>query len=513
MDGSTSKKKSTLLERFLHSVEVMGNKIPNPMLLFIYLCIAVIVISAVCSIFHVSAVNPVNNEVVEVVNLFSKDGFVKMLTTFVTNFTGTSALGLTLTCMLGVGVAEASGLFHVALRGLAKAKGSDLKVVAIFCFVCVMADCTGGAGFVVMPPLGALIWAAMGRNPMAGMLAAYASVSGAFASNLMITSMDVVNMGYTEAAAQLLLPDITLSPSMNWYFSAVSVVFLTFFSALITVKVVEPRLGKYTGDYVEKMDDTTPDDSKGLKAALISFLIYIAIIVVLCITGVLADENGSLIASDAPLMSGMTVLIALMFAIPGIAFGFASKRFKKFDDVAAAMTSAMAGMATYIALFYFIAQFLKYFDWSNLGIILAIKGANLLEASGLPVWLILVIFVIMSGILNLFIGSASTKWSILSSVFVPMFMLMGYSPALIQMAYRIGDAITNPICPTFAYFGMLLALAQKYDKKAGFGTLMSNMMPYVIVFFLFMVAQLLVWFFFQLPLGPNSSVLFSMPSA
>ena len=197
------KKKVSVLERFLHRVEVMGNKIPNPMLLFIYLCIAVIAISAVCSIFHVSAVNPVTGELVEVVNLFSKDGFVRMLTTFVTNFTGTSALGLTLTCMLGVGVAEASGLFHVALRGLAKAKGSDLKVIAIFCFVCVMADCTGGAGFVVMPPLGALIWAAMGRNPMAGMLAAYASVSGAFASNLMITSMDVVNMGYTEAAAKL----------------------------------------------------------------------------------------------------------------------------------------------------------------------------------------------------------------------------------------------------------------------------------------------------------------------
>ena len=236
----------------------------------------------------------------------------------------------------------------------------------------------------------------------------------------------------------------------------------------------------------------------------------LALIVVLCVTGVLADETGSLLNSKAPLMSGMTVLIALMFAIPGIAFGYASGRFKKFDDVAAAMTSAMAGMAGYIALFYFIAQFLKYFDWSNLGLILAIKGAGALEASGLPIWLILVIFVIMCGALNLFIGSASTKWSILASVFVPMFMLMGYSPALIQMAYRIGDAFTNPICPTFAYFGMLLALAQKYDKKAGFGTLMSNMMPYVIAFFLFMVVELLVWFFFGLPLGPNSSVFFSM---
>ena len=291
MDTSDTKKKRGLLEGFLRNVEIMGNKIPHPMLLFIYLCIATIVISAVCSMLHVSAVNPVSGETVEVVNLFSKDGFVKMLTTFVSNFTGTSALGLTLTCMLGVGVAEASGLFHTALRGLAKTKGSDLKVIIIFCFVCVMADCTGGAGFVVMPPLGALIWAAMGRNPMVGMLAAYASVSGAFASNLLITSMDVVNMGYTEAAAKLLLPDITLSPSMNWYFSMVSTVFLTIFSVFITIKYVEPRMGKYTGDYVEKAEDPSPLDNKGLKCALIAFGIYLIVFVILCATGILADEN------------------------------------------------------------------------------------------------------------------------------------------------------------------------------------------------------------------------------
>ncbi|MCI8510402.1 MAG: AbgT family transporter [Lachnospiraceae bacterium] len=507
---SEKKAKRSPLESFLHGVEVMGNKIPNPMLLFIYLCIAVIAVSAVCSIFHVSAINPVNDELVEVVNLFTKAGFVKMLTTFVTNFTGTSALGLTLTCMLGVGVAEASGLFHTALRGLSRAKGSDFKVIAIFTFVCVMADCTGGAGFVVMPPLGALIWAAMGRNPMAGMLAAYASVAGAFASNLMITSMDVVNMGYTQAAAELLLPEIELSPSMNWYFSVVSTIFLTIVSTWITVKIVEPRMGVYTGDYRERAEEPTGLDNKGLKAALISLLAYAAVIMLLCANGVLADETGSLLNSAAPLMKGMTVLIALMFAIPGIAFGYASGRFKKFDDVAAAMTQAMGSMANYIALFYFIAQFLKYFDWSNLGLILAIKGANALKASGLPIWVLLIIFVIMCCFLNLLIGSASTKWSILSSIFVPMFMLMGYSPALIQMAYRIGDAVTNPICPTFAYFGMLLALAQKYDKKAGFGTLMSNMMPYVIAYFIFMVAELLIWFFFNLPLGPNSYALFSM---
>ena len=498
------------LEKFLLGVEILGNKIPNPMLLFISLCIIVIVASAICSIFNVSAVTPVDGKTITVINLFSREGFIKMLTKFVTNFTGTSAMGLTLTCMLGVGVAEASGLFQAALHGLAKAKGADMKVIIAFITVCVLADCAGGAGFVVLPPLGAMLWSAMGRNPFAGMFAAYASVTGAFASNILITSMDVINMGFTEAAAQLLIPDIKLAPSMNWYFSGISAFFLVIVSTFVTLKIVEPRLGTYTGSFAPISNDTSPSDQKGLRAALIAFVIYILVVVALCVSGVLADANGSLISSKAPFMSGMTVLIALMFAIPGIAFGYGSGRFKKFDDVAASMSKAMANMATYIALFYFIAQFLAYFDWSNLGIIIAIHGADLLKASGLPIWMILVLFVIMCCFLNLIIGSASTKWSILASVFVPMFMLMGYSPALVQMAYRIGDAVTNPMNVSDAYFGMLLALAQKYDSRAGFGTLMSNTMPYVIAFFLFMVAELLVFFFLGLPLGPNSPVHFSI---
>lgn len=509
MEESVSKK-STVFEKFLRRVEILGNKMPDPMLMFIVLAVAVVVASAICSALGVSAVNPTTGETVTVVNLLSKSGMLRMLTSAVTNFTGMSALGLTLTCMLGVGLCEASGLFSVALHGMASSsKGSDIKIIAIFTFVCIMADCTGGAGFVVMPPLGALIWAAMGRNPMAGMLAAYASVSGAFASNLMVTSMDVVNMSYTEASAKLINPAIELTPAMNWWFSAVSVLFLTAFSVLITVKVVEPRLGKYNGDFVAVASEKNPRDGKGLKMAGLSFIIYISVIAALTVTGVLCDaETGSAIASSAPLMKGLTILIALMFAIPGIVFGYSSGRFSSFKDVAAGMSNAMAGMGNYIALFFFIAQFLSYFGWSNLGLILAIGGANALEASGLPIWVVLVLFVIMCGFLNLLIGSASTKWSLLSSVFVPMFMLLGYHPALVQMAYRIGDAISNPICPTFAYFGMLLALAQKYDKKAGFGTLMSNMLPYVICYFIFMVVQLLIWFFFRIPFGPNGPVLY-----
>lgn len=339
------------------------------------------------------------------------------------------------------------------------------------------------------------------------MMCAYASVSGAFASNLLVTSMDVVNLSFTEAAAQLVDPSIALSPAINYYFSAFSVITLTIVSVLITTRIIEPRLGKYKSQdgLVHEAHETTAEEKKGLRAAMLSVGIYVAAIVVLVITGVLCDpETGSAIASKAPLMKSLPLLIALLFFIPGTVFGIVSGNFKGFKDIAAALSKSMADMGSYIALIFFIAQFLKYFEWSNIGIILAIKGADALQTSGFPIWVVLVLFVILCAFINLIIGGASTKWAILSPVFVPMFMFLGYHPALAQMAYRIGDSITNPICPTFAYFGMLLALAKKYDKEAGVGTLMANMLPYTIAFFCFMIVQLLIWFFLKIPFGPGA---------
>lgn len=505
---STVKKKG-LFERFLNGVEFIGNKIPHPILLFIYLSIATILFSWLLSSIGFSGINPATKKTITVFNLASKDGFIRMLTTAVSNFTGLSALGMVLMCMLGVGVCDSSGLFSASLRGLTeRSKGADLKIIIIFTFACVMADAAGGTGFVVMPPLGAMIFLAMGRNPIAGMMCAYASVSGAFASNLLVTSMDVVNLSFTEDAAKLVQSDIALSPAINYYFSAFSVVLLTAVSVYITTRIVEPRLGIYSG--IENANPTTaitPQEKQGLRAAILSTLVYIAIILALSVptSGILKDPaTGSAIASKAPLMKSLPLLISLLFFIPGTVFGLVSGKFSGFKDIADALGKSMADMGPYIALMFFIAQFLNYFAWSNIGVILAIKGAEALQSSGFPIWLVLVLFVLMCALINLVIGGASTKWAILSPVFVPMFMFLGYHPALAQMAYRIGDSITNPICPTFAYFGMLLALAQKYQKNAGIGTLMANMLPYSIAFSLFMIAQLLIWFFCKLPFGPNA---------
>lgn len=509
--------KQRFFGRVLTGIEVAGNKIPDPMFLFIVLAMITIGMSALLSDIGFSAVNPATGKRVFVYNLATSEGFVRMLTTAVTNFTSLPALGMVLTCMLGVGMCDNSGLFSVGLRSLVgSAKGSDTTVIVIFTFACAMADAAGGTGFVIMPPLGGLIYMAMGRHPIAGMMSAYATVSGAFAANILVTAMDVVDVSFTQAAAQLVDPNISLSPAINWYFSSCSIFILTAASVLITTKIVEPHLGVYSGTAVQPAAEmrVSSADVKGMRWALGTLVVYFGLILAFTVPAdaILRDPaNGSLLTFKAPLMRSLPVLIALLFMLPGLAFGLASGRFTGGKDIAAALGKSMTDMGPYIALMFFVAQFLKYFDWSNIGIILAIKGAQALEASGLPIALVLVVFIFMCASVNLLIGSASTKWAILSLVFVPMFMFLGYHPSMVQMAYRIGDAVTNPICPTFAYFAMLLALVKKYDPAAGIGTLIANMLPYSVIFFILMVAQFLLWFFLGIPYGPDGPLTWSMP--
>lgn len=508
-----TKQKKSLFEKFLSGVEYVGNKVPHPTLLFVWLMIITVLLSFVCSLCGVSAINPVTGETIQVYNLLSVDGFIKMLTTAQSNFTSLSALGMVLVCMMGVSLCEQSGLFRVALKGtVEKSKGSDLKVMVIFFICCVLADCAGGVGWVVLPPLGAMIWLSMGRNPLAGMFAAYATTASAFCANILITSMDIMNLGYTQAAIDLLDSSYLLPASCNWYFSSVSAVLLVPASLLVTIKVVEPRMGKYDPAHAEEGaitpdTPTTDQEMKALKKAAVSFVGFLLAVVILTVTGVLRDPaTGSATASSAPLMKGMSILIALMFAIPGSVYGFSTGKFRNFADLAEGLAIAMSTMGGYIAMFFFMAQFMCYFDWSNLGLILAVKGANALEASGLPVVVVLVVFILFIAILNIPVGGAPTKYAVIAPIFVPMFMLLDYNPALLQMAYRIGDACTNPITPTFAYFGMLLTLGQKYDKRLRFGSLFANMTPYCICSFLVMTALFVIWFLLKLPLGPGVGI-------
>lgn len=475
--------------------------------MFVWLAFIAMGVSFLASLIGLSATHPLTGEEVKAVNLLSKAGIQKMLMMAVKNFAGFPPLGLVLVCILGVGLAEKTGLFSALLRKtLGNVKGSYVVVIVIFSSI--MANAAGDTGFIVMPPIAAMLFATVGMNPLVGMMAAYAGVAGGFSANLVVNMLDVLVVGFTQSAAQLLDPEFTVNPAANWYFLIVSTFLLTGVAAWVTLKIVAPRMGK--GDFeVEDIEEVPPQEVKALKAAGIALLIYLVICLALAIpqNGLLRDpETKSLIEYTSPLMSGLVPLITLLFFIPGYVFGKVSGKIKSDKDVVSMLGEAMSEMGPYIVLSFVIAQFINYFNWSNLGLIMAIKGADFLKSMDAPGPVLLIAFIIISSIINIFVGSASAKWAILSPIFVPMFMLLGFHPALTQMAYRIGDSITNVVTPLLPYFAILVAFAKKYDKNVGMGTLIANMLPYTIAYFIIWSILIIIWYIVGLPLGPGSPI-------
>lgn len=498
-------------DKFLNWVEKVGNKLPEPLLLFAALSAVVVLLSYILSLIGFSDIHPVTKEPLQVINLLSVAGLQKILANMVTNFSTFPPLGIVLTCMLGVGLCERSGLFSTLLRSsLTGITGSKVKVVVLLVFVSIVANAAGDSGFIIMPPIGAMIFSAVGRNPLAGMMCAYASVAGAFSANFMVTSLDTLLIGFTEPAAMSAgIPVTGVHAMMNYYFQAFSVITLTVVATWVTLKVLEPRLGP-SKHAAEALEEVTPQQKKALKKAGIALLIYFIILAlgIVPTNGILRDpETHSAIATTAPLMKGLVVLIALAFFIPGLVYGKSAGIFKASKDVVAAFNDTMTNMGSYVAMSFFMGQFINFFGWSNIGILLAIKGANALQTSGFPIPVILVLFILLCVVLDIFLGSASAKWAIMAPIFIPMFMFLGFHPSLITMAYRIGDSVINIVTPLLAYFGMLLVSARKYDKSIGMGTLMADMLPYSMSFLVVWTVQLLIWYFLKLPMGPGSPLM------
>lgn len=509
-EPNAPKQSTGLFEKFLIWLERTGNKLPDPLTIFASLAGIVLVISLVGSLAQFSAVHPLTKKTITTVNLLSVEGLQRIVSNAVTNFTGFPPLGVVLVAILGVGLAEKTGLFSALLRKtLVGRTGNSTTVVAVIIFVAISANAAGDTGFIVLPPIAAMVFGAIGKNPLTGMLAAYAAVAGGFSANMLVNSLDVLIVGFTQAAVDLLDKTVIVNPASNWYFLMVSCVILTVVATWVTVKIVEPRMGAFKGQ-VEAVEGVTEQETKALKAAGVGLAIFVVIIAVLAVpeSGLLREpKTQSLISFSSPFMRGLIFLLSLAFFIPAYIYGKVSGKIKSDKDVAALLGQAMSEMGPYIVLSFVIAQFISYFNWSNLGIILAIQGAELIKASGAPAPVLLVLFIILSATINMFIGSASAKWAILAPIFVPMFMLLGFHPALTQMAYRIGDSITNVITPLLPYFVILLAFVKKYDKDIGMGTLMANMLPYTIAFFIVWTIQLLIWFALKLPLGPGAPVL------
>ena len=500
-----SPKKKGFFNIFLDFIEKYGNKLPDPVMLFVFITLLILVASAIFGALGTTAVNPADGKEIVAINLLNGEGLIKILGGLVTNFTSFPPLGLVLVVMLGVGVAESTGLISAFMKTTILNAPKKLILPTIV-LVAMLGNAAADAAMVVLPPIVAMIFVALGRHPIAGLAAAYASVAGGFSANLILSMLDPLVAGFTQTGAQLIDPSYVANPAMNYYFLVVSCLVLVPVAVFVTAKIVEPRLGVYTGEII-KMEKVTALEKRGLKWAAISLGILALIVLFLTLPKdalLRHPETGSLTVS--PFMNSLVPLMMLFFLVPALFYGFAAKVLTSSKDVADHLSKSMSGMGTYIVIAFVAAQMITFFSWSNLGPIVAIKGAEFLQAIGLTGLPLLIGFIIVAALINLLVASASAKWAILAPVFVPMFMILGYSPAFTQAAYRIGDSITNPITPMLAYFAIALTFAQKYDKKIGIGTFMSSLLPYSIAFAIVWIILFIVWYLFGLPLGPGAYI-------
>lgn len=494
--------------RFLSLVERVGNKLPDPFVLFILLAALVMVVSFVFNLFGASVIHPGTGEELPVRSLISGDGVEFMLTSMLDNFTGFAPLGLVLSIMLGIGLAEKVGLLDYAIRKtVAKAPTAILPYVAVF--IGIMGNIASDAAVIIIPPLTAIVFYKVGRHPIAGLAAGFAGAGAGFTANLLITGTDALLAGISTEAAQIIDESMTVSPLVNWYFNIVSVFVLTVVGGLITTKIVEPRLGTYSGPEVEE-DESTEDDpkaKKGLINAVIFGGLYVVLVAIAVVipTSPLRGDNGSVI--DSPFIDGIVPLILIFFVIIGVSYGVTVGKIRSGKDVSDYMAEAIKDMAGYIVLVFAIAQFISYFAWSNLGVLVAVEGAEFLKDvnfTGIP---LIIGYIIFTAALNFLITSGSAKWAIEAPIFVPMFMQLGYAPAFTQAAYRIADSSMNIVTPLFPYMVIILAFLRKYDKNAKIGTYISLMLPYSIAFLLSWIVILLVFFYTGIPLGPGAQTL------
>lgn len=491
-------------------LESFGNALPHPIYLFVILALVVVVISVFTA--GITIVHPGTGEEAVIKSLASRDGIIWMFANVVNNFTRFPPLGMVLVMMIGLGLAEETGLLRTVLRKAIVGAPKTL-VSFIVVFAGVMGNIAGSATFVVIPPLGGLLFKALKRNPIAGIAAGFSGVAAGLSANLLITPTDVLLSGITEKAAQIIDPNMVVHPAVNWFFMIASTILLSAVGVFVTEKIVEPRLGALDPKYASEEEDPNEDvlmvitenEKKGLKYAGITSILYFVLIALTIIpkNGVLRDPvNGTIVPS--PFLSSTVTILLLWFMFAALAYGIGSKTIKNSNDVIKYMTDSMKSFAGFIVLCFFAAQFVEFFAYTNLGLLLSVKGGEFLQASnfvGIP---LVVAFVLFTGFCNFFIGSASAKWALLAPIFVPMFMQVGISPAFTMAAYRISDSVINCISPLEPFIPFIIVCAQRYDKRAGLGTIISTMVPYALVYLVAWTALLVLFAVFNLPIGPGA---------
>lgn len=502
------------MTRLLANVERIGNKLPDPTLLFISLLFIVWLVSWLLSYVNFNVIDPRTGAPLEVVNQLSAVALTKFMTSMVKTFTHFHPLGVVLVAMLGIGVAEHTGFIGASLRRMMAVTAKGL-LTPMLIMVGIISHSAADAGYVLVIPIGGVLFYAAGRHPLAGIAAAFAGVSGGFSANFVPSALDPMLQGISQAGAQILDPNIILNPLNNYFFTASSSILIISLGWYITDKLVEPRLqglpldGEL--DDLPTMDPLTTKERVGLRAAVTAMLIGLLILIITSIPEGSAwrDMGGSLTSGSSPLMQSIVPLIFLGFLVPGIVYGYSAGTISSAKDIIEGMVKAMGTMTYYLVIMFFIAQFIYSFGESNLGVLLAVQGATVLKALAMPAPLTITGIILLTGLVNLFVGSASAKWALLAPIFVPMLMALGISPDLTQAAYRVGDSTTNIITPLMPYFPLVVVFCQRYVKTSGIGTVTAMMLPYSITFLFFWTLYLLVYYLMGIPLGLQANYEYS----
>lgn len=479
---------------WLLRLERLGNRLPHPTLLFVWLCLLLLPVSALFSVFTPETVHPLTAAPLPVKSLLSAEGVRWMLTSMVSNFTGFAPLGVVLVAMLGIGVAEHSGLLGSLLSAIVR-RASQPLLVPLVAFAGVLSSIAADAGYVVLIPLAALLFQRAGRSPLTGIAVAFAGVSGGFSANLLLGPIDALLAGISTEAARTLQPDSSVGAAANYWFMLASTVLVT-----VVITLVTPA--EKAGEAV--VTDTVPTTSKRTTLlTLLGLLVYLISIAALTLpegAPLRHPDSGELLSS--PFMQGIVIVIALGFAVCGLIFGYSTGTFRNGSDVIRALEQTMAQLAGYLVLMFFAAQFVAWFNWSGMALVMAVKGAAALTVMNLPTPLLMVALVLLVALLNLLIGSASAKWALLAPLLIPMLMLAGVQPDATQAAFRVGDSSTNLITPLMPYFALVLGFVRQYRSDAGIGTLMAMMLPYSLALLLAWSLLLGIWLGFGWPLGP-----------
>jgi aminobenzoyl-glutamate transport protein len=500
------------LQRVLNRIERIGNALPHPASLFVILSVLVVLASWVCHQFGLSVANPLTQKVVTVTNLLSVEGLQRLILGLLPNFINFAALGSVLVCLLGLSIAEHSGLLGAVLRLIVHATPPRLLTLIIV-FAGTMSHTAGDIGYVLLLPMSAALFLTVGRHPIAGIAAAFAGVSGGFAANLLLSPTDVIIAGLTQEAARLINPAYVVTPMANYFFLGTSVFLITAVATVVTERIVEPRLGRYTGAASpEPLVPLSPAEHRGLLWAAATLLALVAVVVAgLLPSGGFLQDPAKPGFVGSYFVRGLVFFIFLVGLVPGLAYGFAAGTIRSDRDIYQGMQKNMEVIAGYLVVIFFIAQFVNLFNWTNLGVILAVNGADLLRGFHLGPIPLLLGLVLLTSSIDLMIGSAAGKWALLAPIFVPMFMLLGYSPELTQAAYRIGDSCTNIITPLMSNFALVLMFVQRYEPRAGIGTMTATMLPYSVCFLISWSLLLVMWVLIGWPVGPGAPLFLPTP--